>query len=146
MDYHTLIAEHEAIEHAAHALIRLTTGKPRPEMASHMLEDLADLVRDHLSHEDPIVYETAKAMAAGRHGGTATASLAAFEELKGDWGDYLLHWNPETVAGDWAQFAEESVHMLERLKERVAVETAVLYSLAVHHKVLEPGESRPEPF
>lgn len=146
MDYQTLIAEHEAIEHAAHALIRLTAGKPRPEMASHMLEDLAELVRDHLSHEDPIIYETGRLIAAGRHGDAAGASLAALEALKADWADYLLHWNPEAVANDWPRFAVDSLSMLERLKERVALETSVLYSLAVHHQVLAPGDSRPEPF
>jgi hypothetical protein len=111
-----------------------------------MLEDLSQLVRNHLSHEDPIVYETAEAVRDGRHGGSAAASLAAFEALKEDWGQYLYRWDPEHVARDWERFRDESVVMLERLNERVAAETAVLYSLAIHHQVLKPGVSRPEPF
>lgn len=144
MTFQKLIAEHEAIEHLAHALIRLSAGAPRPNAAAEMLEELSQLVRDHLAEEDPIIYAAAE-RATGRHQAAAAMCVDTFETLKEDWGQYLYRWDTAHLVRDWRRFGTETVAMLERLNERVAAETAVLYSLAVHHDLLAPGERRSEP-
>ena len=145
MTFQKLIAEHEAIESLAHALIRMSVGAPRPHAAAEMLEELSQLVRDHLAEEDAMIYAVVERANGGRHHSAAAMSAETFEALKEDWGQYLYRWDHQHLVDDWRRFGTETVAMLERLNERVAAETAVLYSLAVHHDLLAPGDSRPEP-
>jgi hypothetical protein len=137
LNYQTLVDEHDAIELASDALIMIArSDAPRPAAASDLLEHLARLVRDHLAHEDPVVYETIEAVKGGRHDLSATTSLAALDELRYGWTQYLYRWERDSVAARWEQFGDQREDMLGKVHARVAAETAVLYSLAVHHGIL----------
>lgn len=139
MTYQTLLDEHAEIDRAVVALIDLATGAPRPSAAAAMLEELSVLVRDHLAHEDPILYATAAAAGGTRHDGITAASMVAFEALKDDWTQYLYRWDQAHIGRDWRRFGVETAVMMEQLTQRIAIETAILYSLAVHHRALAPG-------
>ena len=141
MDHATLIAQHDTIDAAAQVLIALTDRPtPQPTEASRHLGLLAALVRDHLSIEDPIIYATVVATRETRHGGAATLAAGELDELKQDWTHYLYRWDNGAIAADWLGFVEHSRAMLERLRDRVAAETAILYSLAEHYAVIAAGD------
>jgi hypothetical protein len=143
LDYDTLVAQHEAIDAATQVLLALSVKTvPRPVEAASMLSVLAVLVRDHLSAEDPVIYETVAVTCGTRHGEAAALSAREFERLKHDWTDYLRRWTAPAIAANWVGFVEESHGMLGRLRERVMRETAILYSLAHHYEVVGDGSSR----
>ena len=140
LDHVTLIAQHDAIDAATQTLLALIANRAsQPAEASRVLGLLATLVRDHLRFEDPVIYETVVATSDTRHGAIAAMSAEEFARLKQDWTRYLARWKEAEVAADWEGFVADSRPMLERLRERVAVETMILYSLAEHYGVIDAG-------
>lgn len=137
MNYQQLIAEHDAIEAAAAAVIGLVTaGAPRPAEAAKGLERLATLLRDHLAGEDDVIHATVAASGDSRHAGLAEGMRAELATLANDWENYLYRWPTPRITREWAEFGRESIEVLGRIHDRVAFETLVLYSLALHHGVV----------
>jgi hemerythrin-like domain-containing protein len=140
MDYSALVADHKAIDRLVQQLLETVRAEePRPVAAAHILETLAETVRDHLAVEDPIIYATVNATRGARHASTVEASVAELETLKEDWIGYLYRWEADSVTANWDGFAGETEELLSRLRDRVQRETAILYSLALHYEVIQPG-------
>ena len=140
MTYLELMDDHTVIEGLGQELLELVCcATPQADAASATLEMLAEIVRDHLAVEDPLIYQTAIAVDGGRLGALVTASIDDLAELKDCWTRYLYRWDRDHVARAWAVFGKETVTMLGQLDDRVARETAILYSLALHHGVIVPG-------
>jgi hemerythrin-like domain-containing protein len=140
MDYSALVADHKAIDRLVQQLLETVRAEePRPVAAARILETLAETVRDHLAVEDPIIYATVNATRGARHASTVEASVAELETLKEDWIGYLYRWEADSVTANWDGFAGETEELLSRLRDRVQRETAILYSLALHYEVIQPG-------
>lgn len=140
--YRHLIDEHVAIDRACDVVLALALAPDcRPREAALALDVLAALLRDHLAAEDEMIYQTILAARGDRHGATAAALGAELARLCDDWADYLYRWDACRIAADWAEFARDTAALLIRVRERVARETTILYSLALHHGTLdvEPG-------
>ena len=141
MTYLDLMADHYVIEALAHELLDLARAPgPQIDAASDALQMLAEAVRDHLAVEDPMLYATAIAVDGSRHDGIVTATIGDLEALKECWTRYLYRWDRPHITRAWALFGEETEIMLDLLKDRVARETAILYSLALHHGVIQVGQ------
>jgi hypothetical protein len=137
MDYSGLVADHEAIDQVVQRLLRMIrAGDARPTVAARILETLAEMIRDHLAVEDPIIYATVAATSGARHEPIAKASVGELEMLKEDWVQYLYRWDVERIAADWPAFSADTGAILGRVSDRVSRETAILYSLAVHYNVI----------
>ena len=140
MTYLDLMADHHVMEALAQELLDLTRAPAQQiDAASDTLQMLAQAVRDHLAVEDPMLYATAIAADGSRHDGIVTATIDDLEALKECWARYLYRWDRLHITRQWALFGEETRIMLEQLKDRVARETAILYSLALHHGVIQVG-------
>ncbi len=137
MNYQQLIAEHDAIEAAATAVIDIVHAEtPRPDAATHALEALATLLRDHLTGEEDVIHATLAATRGGRHAALADRMRAELIELSEDWEGYLYRWHAPRIEREWGGFCRESTDVLGRIHDRVSFETLILYSLALHHGVV----------
>ena len=135
--YRKLIAEHDAIDAAAYVVLSLTRRDARrPVEAAKALEMLAQLLRDHLSGEDAVIYQTILASRGGRHADMAEQMQVELERLKDDWETYLYRWDAVRIDTEWNGFVRDTEAMLSRIRERVTMETMVLYSLALHLDVI----------
>jgi hypothetical protein len=140
MDYSALVADHEAIDRLVQQLLETVRAKePRPAAAARILETLAETVRDHLAVEDPVIYATVNATRGARHASTVEASVAELNVLKDDWTGYLYRWEADSVTANWDTFVVETEALMSRLSDRVKRETSILYSLALHYEVIQPG-------
>lgn len=135
-----LVDDHDEILRQSQAIVDMVSHGPADVDAVALdLACLSKLVRDHLASEDPMIYRTVVATKDTRHEAAAEQAAAVFERLKGDWEDYLRHWNARQIAAGWDTFVAETVQMLSRLVARVEWESAVLYSLAVHYCAMPPA-------
>ena len=132
MNYRNLITEHEAVEAAAFVVV--TMARPdvvRTVDAKKALHLLDHLLHDHLAGDGAAVYNTIPATQGGRHAETAERLRVELDRLRDDWEAYLCRWNPARIVRDWTGFALETAAMVGRVRERVAFETMILYSLAL---------------
>lgn len=138
MSYERLIRDHEAIDALIVALVDLTRGPADPARAAGLLEELTVTVRDHGALEADTLAATLDAAARDRHHAAAAAAMRDVRQLRHDWTMYLYRWTRATIAADWGRFGVETVVMMERMHERVARETGILYSLALHYDLIAP--------
>ncbi len=138
MSYDRLIQEHDAIEALTDALVALVAGPPATAEAAALLERVAALIRDHMADEEQTLAATLDAAARDRHHAAAANAMRDVEQLREDWALYLYRWTRVAIAADWGRFAVETRAMMERVGERVARETGILYSLALHYRLIAP--------
>jgi outer membrane PBP1 activator LpoA protein len=139
MSYDRLIREHEAIDALTDALVVLVDGNPAVDDGAALLERLARVIRDHMAVEERTLAATLDAASHDRHHAAAVSAMRDVEELREDWTLYLYRWTPAAIAADWARFGMETRIMMARLHDRVAQETGILYSLALHYRLIAPG-------
>lgn len=141
-----LVREHDAIAHRADLLIALAGDRPAVAVAAEELRELGSMVHEHLEQEDAAIFASVDAVAHSRHDTAVMAAAESFEALKRDWLTYIARWSELRIAADWAGFGAATRAMLPRLRARLDWETAVLYSLAVHHAVIaaDPATSGSE--
>ena len=139
MSYDRLVREHEAIDALAEALVTATRGRVDGAAAAGQLERLAVLIRDHMAVEELTLAATLDAASRDRHHAAAAAAMRDVERLRDDWTLYLYRWTPAAIAAEWRRFGIETAAMMERVRDRVANETGILYSLALHYRLIAPG-------
>lgn len=140
-NYYALIAQRQAVQCEVDALVALAhSSVARADEAGRSLSRLAALVQDHIAHSDPVILLAVEAEQGGRHQSRAQQSLAAIEAVKDEWCEYLYHWDRAAIAADWAGFATGTADFLGLVQARVEAEMAILYSLAIHHRILAPGK------
>lgn len=130
--YERLVHEHDTIDDLCVDLLATSRREPSDaSLASRLLSELATIVRWHLEEEDRAVYATL----IERYGTSADITPGGFEEhfelLKIDWEGYLSDWTPDCVAADPETFGDATEAMLPRLRDRVRVETDLIYPLAL---------------
>lgn len=139
MQYHQLVDEHEAIERSARLLLDCTQCRtPHPDRAFALLGALATTVRDHVAAETPVIRNTLEAAAGERHQLVAHEVERDWRQVREDWTQYLDRWDEPQIAADWPRFAADTHTMLDRLDEQLRYETSILYSLALHYRVIAP--------
>lgn len=138
MSYDRLIRQRDAIEARAEALVALVDGPPRVAEAVDLLRRLAGLIRDHVANEDLILADTLRAAARDRHHAAAATAIRDVEDLREDWALYLYRWSPAAIARDWGRFALETRATMERVGGLAVRGTAILYSLALHYRLIAP--------
>lgn len=138
MSYDRLMKDHEAIDTLADALSDIVAGPADPARAARLLEEMTALVRDHGALEATTLAATLDAAAHDRHHAAAASAMRDVAQLREDWTMYLYRWTRAAIASDWRRFGVETVAMMERMRERVARETGILYSLALHYDLIAP--------
>lgn len=138
MSYDRLMREHEAIEALADALASAARGAAAPDVASKLLGRLAMAIRDHMAAEEGTLAATLDAALRNRHHAAAASAMLDVEYLREDWTAYLYRWTREGIAADWQRFATETLAIMERIRDRLARETGILYSLALHYRLIAP--------
>jgi hemerythrin-like domain-containing protein len=119
--YKQLVSEHDRIEELVDSILRMATDdQSESRRISTALSELAQVVAEHLEHEDALLYATA-----GERLGEQ------LEALKQDWLDYLSEWTHDCIAVDGETFSLETANILTRLKARVRLESELLYASAL---------------
>ncbi|MGJ3629406.1 hypothetical protein AB5I41_25830 [Sphingomonas sp. MMS24-JH45] len=139
MSYHRLIRDHEAIDALIEALVDLHRGAADPAGAVRVMEQLTVTVRDHGALEADTLAATLDAAARDRHHAAAAAAMRDVVAWREDWTMYLYRWTGTAIAADWQRFGVETAVMMERMRARVATETGILYSLALHYDLIAPA-------
>jgi hypothetical protein len=94
------------------------------------LRTLADIVYDHIAGEDALAQRLDAAIGhepaerAWRHG------MAAFTRLRTEWLTFLHRWEGASIRNDRAGFVAEARTMLDRVMERVELETHAFHAAA----------------
>ncbi|RDE06840.1 hypothetical protein [Sphingomonas aracearum] len=139
MTYTELVAGHAAIKASARKLRNCVASRhPRAKAAAALLQELALLLLEHIDGEAPLFRSTREAAAGDRHAELAARFEREFQLLRESWSACLSRWTGDRIAADWSGFAAESRAMLATLEERLECEASVLYSLALHYRVIAP--------
>jgi hypothetical protein len=123
--------DHNLIERLAKRLDTLIGEDATPEQLSAALDHLVETVRDHLEHEDAMIYTLAMQARPGFAQDVIDRAHAEFEQLKTNWSAYLTSWSPSAIAGDRQGFVNASRAMLPRLRDRVRLEDELLLASAL---------------
>jgi hypothetical protein len=122
-----LLRDHATIDLLAKRLNRLIEDEaPAAELAL-ALDHLVRTVADHLAVEDSIIYSLAIQNQPGATREDVRRAHDEFERLKANWGEYLTKWSPQEIAQDRRGFVRASKAMLPRLRDRVKLETELLF-------------------
>ena len=144
MSYERLIDEHDAIDAIANRLVEIVQSDRPAEMAAHgLMADLAISVHDHLRAEDRTVYGPLLALQQQKPLRTEVEFEMLFEELRCDWEVYLSEWTIECIEADWPTFQAETVAIMKRLRERVQIETSLIYPLALQQGTIRLRDAPP---
>ncbi|MES2097516.1 MAG: hemerythrin domain-containing protein [Pseudomonadota bacterium] len=132
MNLEKLMAEHDRIDVAIAALAAsIANEEPNTAAVTCALFDLNNELTEHLAHEDSFIYP--KMIGGKNAAGAATARqfVKDFENLRTEWDNYLVEWQPECIEHDWAHFRESTVWMTDQLSKRVSAENTLLYTAAL---------------
>lgn len=91
------------------------------ERAITLRADLALLLDEHLTTEDPTLY--AGAMSDQRD------MCGELDSLCVEWADYLRDWNADGIVRDMPGFITRTTTMLTDIRDRIAIEQACLVAL-----------------
>ena len=133
MSYQRLIHEHAEIDKLSRRL-EMEVERPEPDVqgVAALLGELSLAVKEHLAAEDRSVYER---LIGAKHDKAWRAEVdfeATFQALASDWTTYLADWmTADGIENDWPTFAEETLGMMSRLRQRVRDETDLIYPMAL---------------
>ncbi|MES2987695.1 MAG: hemerythrin domain-containing protein [Pseudomonadota bacterium] len=137
MSYERLMREHAQIEVRVKRLLELVSGAaPDVDGVIMALSDLSSELGAHLAHEDSFIYPR---MIRGNNAlmrDAANAFAAEFASLRVDWSIYLCEWTADCIAGDWANFVQQTFAILDRLQRRVDAENNILYATALRESAI----------
>lgn len=122
-----LLRDHAVIESLAKRLATLIDGDAGATELSLTLGHLVRVVADHLAVEDSIIYSLAMQAQPGTSAQDVESARDDFECLKAGWGEFLNTWTPEQVAANREGFVSAARAMLPRLRQRVDLETKLLF-------------------
>jgi hypothetical protein len=130
--YRNMLIEHEAIELAAQMLLDdLKAGHVSDTELSHKLGLLRGIIDHHLVAEERVFSQLSAEDLSGPWVAAWREGANAFERLKSDWKRFLQKWGELDIAADRDGFCADAAPILERLKERVQLETKVFYAVAL---------------
>ena len=143
MSYERLIKEHDEIERVARTMCDVVERDVSAVgEAVALRSQLSLLVSDHLRFEDPQVYGP---LIARQDRGSAEIPLdltADLTALRAAWGGYLDGWDDEAICADWPAFGTQTKEILAWLRERVQLETRLIYPVALQQgaiRLRDPG-------
>jgi iron-sulfur cluster repair protein YtfE (RIC family) len=136
--FEQLMREHDGLEALARDL--LTRAGASETDISEIVEvrtRLAVSLANHLAKEDGAIYPQLV-----NHGDYQVAQIARrfideFADIATVWGNYLDHWTADRIAGDLAAFQDVTTAVITRLRDRIAMENAQLYPLALRLGAIE---------
>jgi len=130
--YKQLVTEHDAIEAAANALLAaVNKGFASSTDLAVQLNTLAVLVKDHVEREDMIIAGLDETQLSGPWIEAWREGADAFARLKSDWTRFLKTWNAEAIQDDRIGFTADAHAILDRLRDRVQLETRAFYATAL---------------
>ncbi len=130
-DYQTLIAEHDRLDGFAINMMAIVAGPRNPDGAIAARATLSIDLEDHLSREDSFLYDRLLEKEGDAFSQAVGAFHRDFANLTRDWVDYLRGWDADRVSADWSSFAQDTLSIMHRLRERIAAENDLLYPLAL---------------
>ena len=88
---------------------------------------------EHLGKEDSFLYSNLMHEQDHPLAQAAVKFKSDIAMLRHDWADYLSEWSADVIGGDWGFFRQQTLHLMDRLRERLAQENALLYPLMLKH-------------
>lgn len=133
LEIEQLIQEHKAMDELAQALLTLVKSPdPHVEKAFSIVRRLSAYLDEHLAAGRNLLYANHSAAVPGRLDEEAAAFERALTDLKEDWALYLHEWIPDNIGIDWRNFSHATQWIINRLRERIAQESDILYPLTLH--------------
>lgn len=131
-DFQTLIAEHDRLDALAARLTDNVLHRMRSvaEVLS-LRADLSVTLDHHMSSEDGFLYNDLISQRCPGYPQAIDRFHDSFADLATDWEDYLRSWDEQCVDASWEEFADQTIHMMRRLRARIAEENALLYPMAL---------------
>ncbi len=129
-----LVDEHDALTVLADRLSTIAMAEAEDAMAALLARGaLASALGAHLQREGEFLYPDLL-------GGPFSDAVIRFErdfaDLVALWSGYLMDWTASAIAADWRKFRGETVYMMDRLKQQISEENAILYPLAIEEERL----------
>ena len=138
--YALLMREHDEILILIRRLSALVDGgESRSDEAADVVRHLAEAVREHLEHEDALLYELAIAATPGVAADAAQNARSGFAQLKQAWNGYVDCWTVDAIAADRDAFAAETRAILHQLGDRLTMETQLLCAMALQPAATGPA-------
>lgn len=130
-DFQRLIGEHDQMDLLAIRLADAVRQSPDVARVLALRSELSLTLDDHLSNEDGFIYNDLISQRLPGYPIAVERFHDSFADLAADWGDYLRGWDEACIAADWNEFADLTIHMMDRLRSRIAEENALLYPMAL---------------
>jgi Hemerythrin HHE cation binding domain len=125
-----LLQEHDMIERLVVRLDGIARSTVAAADAAFLaVQQLNQALDSHLAHEDLFLY--VDAMKSCRFSREIEKFRSDFDDLTQDWGSYLVNWSPLEMKSHWADFCKQTLHLMKRLRDRVAQENELLYPMAL---------------
>lgn len=141
-----LIEEHRQIDDLALGLVEIVQSpQPAPMEAFSTLRKLSACLDEHAASEEGFLYSDHMTVNAGQLEKEIEAFERAFQDLTEEWSIYVREWTPDNIEIDWHNFSHATQWVMERLRERIALENEILYPLALRHGRIKLRDSASEP-
>lgn len=128
-----LINDHQVLDQMAADIMALSASEPDAAAGYRMLGAFKARLDDHLADEADFLYEDHMRADPTRMDDEVRRFTRAFEDLTAQWGRYLVEWTEDGMSRDWDGFVRSSQAIMQRMRQRIAQENAVLYPLALQH-------------
>jgi hypothetical protein len=137
VDLEQLLDEHRRIDDRSVDILRLTKGRSLDlVLIKAGLQDLNRMMNAHIAHEDPLIYDVAQHLRTIGFDAHAVRMSTELEQLKQDWMEYFHFWTNGDLLGNPDQFRVDVSELLSRIRDRVRVESELLYFTALRHGLL----------
>ena len=132
VSYKRLLDDHERITQSVNALLDLVSETcPNIDGLLSLRAKLSTELREHWSNEDELYSVWNSTPKASDSLITLGSFLEDYASVRRSWDDYLYEWDTESIEVDWSFFCSETRGVAAWFLQKMAVENADIYPLAV---------------
>lgn len=132
VSYKRLLDDHERITQSVNALLDLVSETcPNIDGLLSLRAKLSTELREHWSNEDQLYHIWNSSPKAADSSKILRSFLDDYAPARSSWDDYLYEWDAESITADWDFFCNETRGVATRFLQKMAVENADIYPLAV---------------
>jgi iron-sulfur cluster repair protein YtfE (RIC family) len=137
-DFQQLVCEHDQLELLTQQLLTAVNSKPVDIPALIALRTtLAVSLASHLAKEDGNLYPKLIDHGDYRVAQIAQRFISEFSDIATVWCAYLDGWTAQSIAADMVGFQDATYVVVKRLGDRIRLENAELYPLALRLGAIE---------
>lgn len=132
VSYKRLLDDHERIANSVNALLDLVSAShPNIDGLLSVRAKLSTELREHWANEDQLYHIWNNSPKAAETAKVLRDFLDDYAPARSSWDDYLYEWDAESIAVDWDFFCSETRGVASRFLQKMEVENADIYPLAV---------------